>query len=128
MREGLAAFFRKAMHRQVPSRFHNAEEMLRAWRTVFLQAEGRTVRTTEGGEVSVTVPLEEVQPDTSVEMLGLSTRARNALTRVNVTNVRELLGYPPREVRFMPNVGNLAAPQIPRTATRRHLSGCCAWP
>jgi serine/threonine protein kinase len=46
VREGLTAFFRKALHRQVKSRYHNAEEMLRAWRAVFLQAEGRTVRTT----------------------------------------------------------------------------------
>jgi serine/threonine protein kinase len=112
VREGLAAFFRKALHRQVRSRFHNAEEMLRAWRAVFLQAEGRTVRTTEGDEVAVEVRLEDVRPDTSVEMLGLSTRACNALTRVNVTNVRELLAYPPREVRFMPNVGNKTRREI----------------
>jgi serine/threonine protein kinase len=112
VREGLTAFFRKALHRQIRSRFHNAEEMLRAWRSIFLQAEGRTVRTTEGDEVSVEVRLEDVRPDTSVEMLGLSTRARNALTRVNVTNVRELLAYPPREVRFMPNVGNKTRREI----------------
>jgi serine/threonine protein kinase len=112
VREGLTAFFKKAMHRQVRSRFHNAEEMLRAWRAIFLQAEGRTVHTTEGDEVRVEVPLEDVRPDTSVEMLGLSTRARNALNRVNVTNVRELLVYPPREVRFMPNVGNKTRREI----------------
>lgn len=112
VQEGLAAFFKKAMHRQMKSRYHNAEEMLRAWRGVFLQAEDRTVRTTEGEEVPVEVDLDEVRPDTSVEMLGLSTRGRNALTRVNVTNVRELLAYPPGEINFMRGVGNKTRREI----------------
>lgn len=118
VREGLAAFFRKALHRQAKSRYHNSEEMLRAWRAVFLQAEGRTVRTTEGEEVTVEVNLEEVRPDTSVEMLGLSTRARNALTRVNVTNVREFLNYPPRDFNFMSGVGNKTRREIVKLVGR----------
>jgi serine/threonine protein kinase len=111
-RDGLAAFFRKALHPDTRSRFHNAEEMLRAWREVFRQAEKRTVRTSAGEEVAVEVNLDEVRPDTSVEVLGLSTRARNALTRVNVTNVRELLSYPPREFNFMRGVGNKTRKEI----------------
>jgi serine/threonine protein kinase len=118
VREELTGFFRKALHRDVKSRFHNAEEMLRAWRDVFRQAEGGTVRTARGEEVAVEVPLDEVRPDTSVEMLGLSTHARNILTRVNVSNVRELLACPLRDINFMPGVGNKTRREIGRLVGR----------
>ena len=38
IREGMTAFFRKALRRDYRARFDNAEEMLRAWRQLFLAA------------------------------------------------------------------------------------------
>ena len=106
VRDGLAAFFRKALHRDPARRFDNAEEMLRAWREVFERAERRTVTTTSGGdEVALHVELDQADPETLVAILGLSTRATNALDRAGVTTVRQLLGLPVGDVRFMRGVG-----------------------
>ena len=38
VREGITAFFRQALRRDYRERFDNAEEMLRAWRQLFLAA------------------------------------------------------------------------------------------
>src|SRR5205085_3689624 len=53
VRDGLAAFFRKALDREVARRFDNAEEMLRAWRELFLLAERETVVPPGGGEAAL---------------------------------------------------------------------------
>ena len=89
VRDGLATFFRKALARDLTTRFDNAEEMLRAWRGVFERAERLTVTTPAGDEVSLHVGLDQAGPETLVAVLGLSTRATNALDRAGVTNVRE---------------------------------------
>src|SRR3954447_23344910 len=111
VRDGLAAFFRKALDRDPARRFDNAEEMLRAWRELFLLAERETV-TTPGGEVALRVELDQADPETLVAILGLSTRATNALDRVGVTTVRQLLDLPLGEVRFMRGVGKRTRDEI----------------
>ena len=50
--------------------------------------------------------------DTSVEALGLSTRAHNALERINVATVREFLGRAVGEFQFMRGVGNKTRKEI----------------
>ena len=112
VRDGLAAFFRKALDRDPARRFDNAEEMLRAWREVFHQAERRTVTTPGGGEVALRVELDQADPETLVAILGLSTRATNALDRVGVTTVRQLLDLPVGDVRFMRGVGKKTRDEI----------------
>ena len=92
VREELAAFFQRALHRDPPQRFDNAEEMLRAWRALFRYAERQMVTTPAGQEVQLAVSMSEAQPDTLVAMLGLSTRAMHALDRVNVITVRGAAG------------------------------------
>src|SRR5262249_14592438 len=56
--------------------------------------------------------LDAVRPDTSVEALGLSTRARNALERIDVATVREFLGRPVGDFQFMRGVGNKTRKEI----------------
>jgi predicted Ser/Thr protein kinase len=112
VRDGLAAFFRKALDRDLNRRFDNAEEMLRAWREVFAQAERRTVTTPAGAEVALHLEVDQADPATLVAMLGLSTRATNALDRAGVTNVRQLLGLTLGEVRFMRGVGQKTRDEI----------------
>ena len=105
VRDGLSGFFRKAMARDFKGRFDNAEEMLRAWRLVFEQADRRTVVKPSGEEVRLDVGVEQADAETLVATLGLSTRATNALDRAGVTDVRQFLALPVSEVRFMGGVG-----------------------
>lgn len=112
VRDGLAGLFRSALARDSGGRFDNAEEMLRAWREVFERAERRTVTTPAGAEVAVRVELDEADPETLVAMLGLSTRATNALDRAGVTTARQLAGMPAGEVRFMRGVGKKTRDEI----------------
>jgi hypothetical protein len=112
VREGLMVFFQRALHRDPQQRFDNAEEMLRAWRELFRHAERQIVTTPAGQEVRLAVSLPEVQPDTLVVMLGLSTRAAHALDRVNVITVRDLLAYPVGELQFMRGVGHKTRREI----------------
>jgi serine/threonine protein kinase len=100
VRDGLCGFFLKALQRDPAQRFHNAETMKRAWEAVFRAAER------QAEEVSRPLDLEQVRLDTSVEALGLSTRARNALERINVATVREFLSRSVGEFQFMRGVGN----------------------
>ncbi|HSX81622.1 MAG TPA: BREX system serine/threonine kinase PglW, partial [Candidatus Saccharimonadia bacterium] len=112
VREGLVAFFQRALHRDPQQRFDNAEEILRAWREVFRHAERQMVTTPAGQEVRLDVRVSEVQSDTLVAMLGLSTRAMHALDRVNVITVRELLAYPVGDLQFMRGVGHKTRREI----------------
>ena len=105
VRDDLAEFCRLAMAREPKGRFDNAEEMLRAWREVFERAERRSVTTPSGEEVPISGGLDRADADSLVATLGLSTRAANALDRAGVTVVRQLLGLPINEVRFMRGVG-----------------------
>ncbi|MBV8268706.1 MAG: BREX system serine/threonine kinase PglW, partial [Planctomycetaceae bacterium] len=113
-REGLAGFFAAALARDPARRFHNAEEMLRAWRAVFDEAERRTVTTPDGVEVAVTVDLEAAQLDTPVALLGLSPGAADALDRLDVATVRQLIALPVNEVRFRTGVGGATRQEILR--------------
>src|SRR5207249_3609078 len=47
----------------------------------------------------------EVRPDTFVELLGLSARARGALERLGVATVHDFLLRSVRDFQFQPNVG-----------------------
>lgn len=112
VRDGLAAFFGKALDRDPARRFDNAEEMLRAWRVLFLLAERKTVTTPAGVQIGLGIDLDQADPDTLVALLGLSTRATNALDRVGVTTVRQLLDLPVGDVRFMRGVGKKTRDEI----------------
>ncbi len=104
LREPLGAFFRKALRRNPAERFDNAEEMLRAWRHAF---EGIDRPASAGHEdwAEVEKRLQQATPDTPIVELGLGTRACNALDRVNVLSVRDLLAFPPKRLHRMPGVG-----------------------
>ncbi|MCY2987164.1 MAG: BREX system serine/threonine kinase PglW [Planctomycetota bacterium] len=104
LREPLGAFFRKSLRRNPAERFDNAEEMLRDWRQAF---EGLDKPTSAGHEERAEVEkrLQQATVDTPIAELGLGTRACNALDRVNVLNVRDLLAFPQKQLHRMPGVG-----------------------
>ena len=112
LREGLFGFFRKALRRDPDKRFDNAEQMLRAWRDVFETAEKAVVTSEHDFEIDRDALLESARPDTQIPELGLSARALNALDRLNVLTVEELLAIPIRRVLRLRGVGSKTRKEI----------------
>ncbi len=79
------------MARDFKGRFDNAEEMLRAWREVFDQADRRTVVKPSGEEVRLDVGVDQADAETLVATLGLSTRAVGLLRRVGHDTFKSLV-------------------------------------
>lgn len=98
LREGLSAFFRRALARDVSKRFETGEAMLRVWRSVFADAEREDERQTETRPTDLTL-------DTPVSLLGLSGRAISALHHAEIDTLATLLATPPGRLRFLRGVG-----------------------
>ena len=106
VREGLAAFFQKSLHRNPDKRFDNAEEMRAAWNKVFSDADNQKVKTPSGQEVVTSVPIEQAELDTLVAALDLSAGARDALASLNIATVKDLLRFPVNDIQMMRGVGD----------------------
>lgn len=105
-REGMARFFGKALRRDYRERFDNAQEMLRAWRQLFLAA-GRPETTTDPADSpEPAVALGEATLDTLLSALDLSARGLGAVERMNVRTVDDLLRFPLVQVNRMRGVGS----------------------
>lgn len=105
VRQGLTDFFRRALRRDAAERFDNAEQMLRAWRRIFLDAGRPTLPTPHPTGDGAAGGLEQVTLDTQVIELGLSSRAFHALERLGVEDVRAFLRTPLGQVSRMRGVG-----------------------
>lgn len=89
LREGLQAFFAKALARRVQQRFDTCEEMLRAFNQLFREverAEHRTGTVASWESVPYELPLETLLTD-----LPFSDRALSALDRLAVRTVGDFL-------------------------------------
>jgi serine/threonine protein kinase len=113
LREPLTTFFRRALARDVRARFDNAEDMQRAWRKVFEDVDrpavGASTDNDDGSTTTAdgrTLLLDGATLDSLLVSVGLSTRALNALLRVNVLSVRDLLALPARRIVGMRGVGH----------------------
>ena len=106
VRDGLTAFFKKALHRDPDERFDNAKEMRFAWEKVFMEADEQTVMTPSGEKVTTTIPLEDADLHTLIAALDLSARARDALDSLNITTIKDLLVCPVNGIRLMRGVGD----------------------
>lgn len=91
LKDGLTSFFEKTLCREVERRFRDAEEMKRAWSDVFRKAEARPESAPAAAESVAPPSFAHIRPDSMVVALGLSTRAVNALDRIEVLNVRDLV-------------------------------------
>ncbi len=111
LRDQFNAFFRKALRRNPAERFDNAEEMLRAWRHCF-EGIAQSVSTGHEDWAEVEKRLLAASLETPIAELGLGTRATNALDRVNVLSVRQLLAVPPRRLARLRGVGNKTRREI----------------
>ncbi|MDX9723754.1 MAG: protein kinase, partial [Myxococcota bacterium] len=102
VRDRLSAFFVRAFARDLKQRFEHAEALRQAW----LAALAPDDVANTGQELDVTVELGAVLPETLVEALPLSARARNALDRAGVQNVAELLQLPHNQLSMIRGIGS----------------------
>jgi DNA-directed RNA polymerase alpha subunit len=89
--------------------------MLRAWRQVFEQAEDGRRQTDTGEDFDRAAAIASATPGTQIVLLGLSTRANNALDRMNVVTVRDLLQVPLTQINRLRGVGNKTRREIAAT-------------
>ncbi|MEU5510477.1 BREX system serine/threonine kinase PglW [Streptomyces fungicidicus] len=131
VRDGLVAFFQKALHRDAGKRFPELKPMRDAWRKVFLDA-SQTVpsshRTRPTAPADGTAPVEgaaagiadaepetaeqqrdrlaaEVTRDTPLTVSGLTPAAQSFLYGLGLTTVGELLDYSRRKLVNAPGLG-----------------------
>ena len=114
-REGFTAFFAKALKRDYSERFDNAEDMLRAWRTIF--AARQTVHpfeaSAEGGLAAIVMT---TTPATTMAELGYGLEAQDVLDRMGIHNARELLAVDRIRFRYLRGVGDKIRKEIRLTA------------
>ena len=107
VRDRLSAFFRKAFAREVADRFEHAEEMRQAWLTALAPGEHL------GGRPALpAVEFSQIRPETPVEALALTARARNALDRAGVRQVADLLLLPRNQLSMIRGTGTKVTKEI----------------
>ena len=91
LREQLVEFFQRALRRDFSQRFDNARQMRDAWQAVFAELD----QTPHGGDLITSAAraalIGKAQLSTQLVELGLSTRAANAVDKINAITVRDLL-------------------------------------
>jgi serine/threonine protein kinase len=106
LRESMLAFFSKSLRRDYQERFDNAEEMLQAWKLIFEGVDEPVSGSSSGEAVDRSAAIQEADLKTQLVSLGLSTRAANAIDRINVLTVKDLVRVPLRKIYRLPGVGN----------------------
>ena len=104
VRDGLATFFRRALHRDASQRFDNADDMHVAWKNLFRHIDQTTLDYEEEGDAGPDLAhVENLSRTTPLSALGLSARDLNAADRIGAINVGQLLELP--GIRFYRNRG-----------------------
>ncbi len=119
LRERFDGFFRRALKRNYAERYDNPSDMLAAWTGLFetMDAPARPKSpATEHAEGAIVILPDGITRSTQLVLLGLSTRLSNALDRLKLDTVGDLLHYPLRRIYRLPGVGN---------KTRRELGDLC---
>jgi hypothetical protein len=120
IRERLTDFFNRALRRNPPERFDNAEQMLKAWRAVFADLDRSTSSADSGDADEKTLDsrmetaLSEVTRDSTLTSLPFTLRAQSVLQRLNRTRVRDLLEMQVFRIYRLPGVGNRTRREIGR--------------
>jgi len=105
VREPLTTFFTRALAREREARFHNAEEMLKAWAEVF-QEDFADSGLGQADEAELSELLESSDLETTLASLALGARALRALEHLGVHTIRDLLGLPGGTLHTAAGVGN----------------------
>jgi serine/threonine protein kinase len=113
LRDGLEAFFRRALRRDPAERFGNAEEMLRAWRHAFSSMDRATIT---ADSIEVIAP--RLNRTSSIAELGYGVEARAVLDQMGIHTVHQLLGVPRLQFRYLTGVGDRIRKEIRERAKR----------
>jgi serine/threonine protein kinase len=116
VRERLIEFFQKALARDVEARFAEARDMRRAWNECF-SAPREAGRPRRSRAVSHADDLDDnaiaaIAPDTAIEALPLSVRARNALDRAGLARAEDLLSLADNRLSAIRGIGTQVAREI----------------
>ncbi|MEU5877897.1 BREX system serine/threonine kinase PglW [Spirillospora sp. NPDC047279] len=129
LRDGLTAFFQRALHRDVAQRFDTLKQMESAWRDVFHKADTTAPLTTQdtlmGHDAETGLGPDELRAardeaaraatlDTSLIVAGLSPRALSIAAGFDATTVRELLDVPPYKISKARGAGAIAKKELAR--------------
>ena len=113
LRDGLTAFFDRALKREPTERFGNAEEMLRAWQHAFEPMDRRLIP-----EDSVEVIARRLARQSTIAEIGYGVEARDVLDRMGVHNVEQLLAVDRIRFRYLRGVGDKIRKEIRERAKR----------
>jgi serine/threonine protein kinase len=113
LRDGLEAFFRRALRRDPAERFGNAEEMLRAWREAFSPMDRATAA---ADSIEVIAP--RLDRTSSIAEVGYGVEARAVLDQMGIHTVYQLLGVPRLQFRYLTGVGDRIRKEIRERAKR----------
>ncbi len=124
LREGLTAFFQRALHRDVEERFDSLREMQEAWRRLFRTADKAPPATTPATVGMTTEDIEDARdqaaaaagPKTPLDAAGLSPRAVSVAAALGASTVEALLDIPPHTISRARGAGNV----IRKELNRRH--------
>lgn len=114
LRDRLVLFFERALASDAEQRFPSSEEMKVAWLAVFVDSPA-SVEAAEDTEPKAEIEV-QVTPQTPVEALSLSSRARNALDRAGVATAGELAQLPRNQLSAVRGVGRTVAQEIHEVA------------
>ncbi|MEV8326042.1 BREX system serine/threonine kinase PglW [Kitasatospora sp. NPDC056731] len=120
LKEGLKAFFRRALHRDADRRFDTLRQMHEAWQAVFSKADAVAPDDeddeTEDLEAARDRVAAQAETDTLLKDAGLSPRAQSVANSFDATTVGELLNVPLHQIARARGAGAV----IRKELNRRH--------
>jgi serine/threonine protein kinase len=123
-REALAGFFERALRRDPAERYDTADDMRAAWHRALSHVDRPTVSTTSHDEPpDYDLLATNLEPASSLAELGLSGRALDALERLNVVTLADLLALPVGAINSARGVSNRVRREVlqVRGVLRRHF-------
>lgn len=108
VRDALSRFFLKALARDPKVRYDTAEAMRAAWRDIFRAIDEPVISTTtstDGGTIDALAAVVAAEPETPLAVLGLTPRVLNALERLGVQRVIDLVELPRTKLHVAAGVG-----------------------
>jgi serine/threonine protein kinase len=118
VRASLLTFFQRALHREAARRFDSAVAMREAWakalegNTVTLVGTGTAEAPTQTLAQALDAAVAGAGTDTIIPSLPLSMRAQNALFRLGVDSVGDLLRRSPHSLRWLQGVGSTTQKEL----------------
>ncbi|MFE5082931.1 BREX system serine/threonine kinase PglW [Streptomyces mirabilis] len=122
LREGLTAFFTRALHRDTARRFDSLKQMSAAWRDLFTRADAVPPATTPATATTDAATLQEIrdtaaraaEAKTELIAAGLSPRAVSVAADLGASTVGELIALPPHRFSQARGAGVLIRNELKR--------------